>query len=191
MNRHLRPMNGAQPVCSILFAFVLIVVLSSAITIALGQSISRATYQLESDDAFPDSTLPANVPDYFEDSNTSPLCSIRIDLNGDGRLERLVPNKFLEGTGYCPWLIFDPSCRNLIGRVDAKVIFVLDSLRRGYNVLQCYCRLGGGIGEVTTYVFNGTKYTKSKTLRLEDEQIDAFFNERSKVPHPKVLRPVK
>jgi hypothetical protein len=181
--------DRAQPRLSVLLIFVLVFDSLIGITVASGQSTDKYSFQIESEDAFPDSTLPQRLRSYFDDDNDSPLECASIDLNGDGKNEKFIPNKLLQGTGLCPWLIFDSKLKQLLGRIDAKIIFILKSKRRGYADLECYCRVGGGLGAVTLYAFNGREYKEISSLELKDEQIDTYFGQRRNVPHPKWLRP--
>ena len=184
-----RTRDGAQLELSALLIFVLVANCSIGVSIAIAQSTDRYSFQIESDDAFPDSTLPQRLRSLLDDDNDSALECASIDLNGDGKKEKFVPNKFLEGTGLCPWLIFDSGLKRLIGRIDAKIIYVLKSKHHGYEDLECYCRQGGGLGTVTLYAFNGRDYEQTSSLELRDEQIDTYFERRRNVPHPKWLRP--
>ena len=181
--------NGAQLDWIALLIFLLLANSSLHINIAIAQSSDKYSSQIESDDAFPDSTLPDRLRKLREDDDGSPLERVSIDLNSDGKMEKFIPEKFLEGTGGCPWLVFDSGLKHLIGRIGAKVIFVLKKKQRGYANLECYWKMWGGLGTVTTYTFNGREYKKTSTSELRDEQIDKYFEERKNVPHPKLLRP--
>jgi hypothetical protein len=182
---HRRTRNGAQPGLFALLIFGLVANSSLGVRIATAQSSDKYLFQIESDDAFPDSTLPDRLREFFDDDDGSPLERVPIDLNSDGKTEKFIPEKYLEGTGLCPWLVFDSGFKHLIGRFDAKVIFVLKAKQRGYANLECYCRLGGGLGSVTIYTFNGREYKRISTSELRDKQIDIYFEQRKNVPHPK------
>jgi hypothetical protein len=155
------------------------------ISVAIAQSTDKYAFQIESLDAFPDSTLPDRLRQFFDDGNDSPLECASIDLNSDGKVEKFIPQKLLEGTGLCPWLVFDSGLKHVIGRFDAKVIIVCKTKQRGYAILECYCKEGGGLGSVTSYAFNGHEYKKTSFTRLQNEQIYNYFEQRKNVPHPR------
>lgn len=183
-------LNGAPPRSLVFLMTALLTsgfLLSTNVTSA--QTSDRFSFGLESDDAFPDSTLPDKIFSYFDDTDESPLECASIDLNGDGKKEKFVPNKYLEGTGLCPWLVFDSKAQQLIGRIDAKIIYVRKNTKRGFAVLEGYQKQGVSRGSVTYYEFDGREYKDFKTVELIDEQIDAYFEERKNLPHPGWLRP--
>lgn len=184
-----RPRDIAQLRLSVLLILVLASNTSLGIAVAFAQSADKYLFQIESHDALSDSTLPARLQSFLDDTDGSPLACASVDLNGDGKKEKFIPNKFLEGTGLCPWLVFDSGLKQLIGRINAKMIFVQKSKHRGYAVLECYCRLGGGLGSVTLYAFDGHEYKATSATELRDEQIDTYFDQHRNLPHPKWLHP--
>jgi hypothetical protein len=186
-------MNGAQPRKIIIFALLLMAWSFLVNNNASAQDKSKYAFYIDSDDAFPDSTLPTRVRDFFDDTDGSPLQCIAVDLNDDGHEEIFVPNKFLEGSGVCPWLVFDSRKSDPIASFDAKVIFVTKARVRQHAILECYSRDGGGLGSVRFYEFNGQEYQEVRCIRLEGNAINEYFEQRMDVPHPrpKLLRPVK
>lgn len=175
-------MSGAQPTHR---AITLVCLLALGISLGAAQSTSKYLFQLESHDAFPDSTLPETVYSFFDDTDESPLESASIDLNGDGKKEKFVPNKFLEGTGLCPWIVLDPNGGRLLARIDAKVIFVLKAKKAGYALIEAYQRHGGDRGYVSYFEFNGHEYIKKDGQELKGEEINKYFEQRMKIPHPR------
>lgn len=107
-----------------------------------------------------DTALTDDIRDAFQDDDGRPLKSIAVDLDGDGKPEKLIPNEFLGGSGGCPWLIFDPRTRRVLGEIDAKEFYVLTQKNNGYHSLECSWSLGSDRMTMTRYDFDGRKYVK-------------------------------
>jgi hypothetical protein len=143
----------------------------------LSQELAQPySYEFELQDAQIDSSLTNEIRDSFEDDDSSlPLKSISVDLNGDGILEKIIPNEYLCGTGLCPWLIYSPKTKTIIGEIDGKVLFINSKRKNGFNVIETYCRNGGGEGTVCFYEYLQSKYMLRKKIDLHGEQIEEYF----------------
>ena len=130
---------------------------STAIISAQLKDSVLCTYTLEN--ATIDTSLGDELRNAFEDDDGRPMKSISIDLNGDGKYEKFIPNEFLCGNGGCPWIIFDPQSKHIIGEIGANEIIVLKRKINGYNVLQCSWS-GAGEYKLTNYIFKGSKYVE-------------------------------
>jgi hypothetical protein len=106
------------------------------------------------------------------------LKSISVDLNGDGILEKIIPNEYLCGTGLCPWLICSSKTKTFIGEVEGKVLFINTKRINGYTVIETYCRVGGGEGIVYFYEYSHSKYELRKKIDLHGEQIHEYFKKK-------------
>ena len=126
----------------------------------------------------PDSTIPDSIRGYFEDDDGMQLKSFSYDLNGDGIKEKFIPNEFLCGTGLCPWIILDTRSNKVIGEIDAKVIFITDSVQHGYPVLEAYIRCGGGCGSFSTYEYISNAYQSVRDVSLKDDEIELYFKSK-------------
>ena len=120
--------------------------------------INRPPFTLQQ--AIFDTTLTDDVREAFADDDGRPLKSIAVDLNGDGKHEKLIPNEFLCGSGGCPWVIFEPGSRRILGEINAKEIEVLSQKVNGYFSLKCSWSLGADRLTFTHYAFDGRKYAE-------------------------------
>ncbi len=127
--------------------------------ITFAQAPDTILCKYELDNALEDNSLGDEVRDAFEDDDGRALKSIAIDLNGDSKPEKLVPNEFLCGNGGCPWIVYSPTVKRVIGKLFANRILVLTTVTHGYNVLKCSWS-GSGQTKTAIYVFNGKRYTK-------------------------------
>ncbi len=129
----------------------------SRITFAQASDTILCKYEL--DNALEDNSLGDEVRDAFEDDDGRALKSIAIDLNGDDKPEKLVPNEFLCGNGGCPWVVYSPTLKRVIGKLFANRILVLATTIHGYHVLKCSWS-GSGQTNTAFFVFNRNRYTK-------------------------------
>ncbi len=124
-----------------------------------------------------DSSLEENIRNYFADDDSSyALKSIEIDLNNDGNSEKFIPNEFLCGSGGCPWLIYNPKSRKVIGEIFGKVLFINNVKVNDYYTIEVYSRNGGGKGKVNFYEYSDGNYKIVNTFELNGEEINKYFS---------------
>lgn len=130
-------------------------------------------------DAESDSLLSGDVRAKFDDDDGRPLKSVSLDLNGDGMQEKFVPNEFLCGNGGCPWIIYDPHMRRVLGRVDGKFIIVDVKKDSGYSQIETFMGLGGGEGDVLTYAFSKGQYKRIGKVSLKGSEVSEYFKKHA------------
>lgn len=125
-----------------------------------------------------DSSLSDDIREKLSDDDGRPLKSVFVDLNEDGFDEKFVPNELLCGNGGCPWLIYDPRTKKVLGSVDGAVLYVGTKKDRGYFPIEAYWKLSAAQATVTTYSFSKGAYRKVKTLNLSGSQINDYFEKK-------------
>jgi len=135
---------------------ILLFVLSSC-RIMSAQSADSVQCKLELRNAVEDASLGEEVRSKFADDDGRVMKSVDFDLNGDGKPEQFIPNEFLCGNGGCPWLVYSPQMRCVIGKIMANEILIMQTRVNGYNVLKCSWSTAGQT-EFTYFVFNGQMY---------------------------------
>jgi len=136
----------------------------------------RATVDLTTADTFKQSGDSAGVEADSNADNTIQVCSC--DLDGDGSPEHFTTQESLCGAHDCQWLITETKTNRELGEIDASVIFVTDSTRNKFSVLEAFSKCGGGCGSVGTYEFVDGSYQLIKTVSLVDEAIDKYFGSK-------------
>lgn len=130
--------------------------------------------------AQPDSTIPDVLREQFEKDDGSPLRSVSIDLNADGRDEKLVLCGVPSAVGGYQWLVFDPFTGVGRGVVIGTLFFVGREADSGYARLETYWRQGGKMSIVSLYTFARGRYVRSETRALSLWEASEYF--RSKGP---------
>ncbi|MCK7479422.1 MAG: hypothetical protein M0C28_20290 [Candidatus Moduliflexus flocculans] len=80
--------------------------------------------------ARPDATIPAILREQFEKDDGSPLKSVPVDLDGDGKDEKFVLCGVPTAAGAYQWLVYDPVRDVGQGVVVGAIIFVGREIRR-------------------------------------------------------------
>lgn len=119
------------------------------------QSFSRMS-------AIVDMSIPESVRAAFDDDDGRPMRSVSVDLNNDKNPEKLIPNEFLCGNGGCPWLVYSPSLKRVIGRVFGRTITVLETASEGFKSIQITGSLGANKRTSTLYEFRDGGYRKKR-----------------------------
>jgi hypothetical protein len=130
--------------------------------------------------ARPDATVPAVFREQFEKDDGSPLRSVPIDLDGDGREERFVLCGVPSASGGYQWLVYDPARAVGRGIVIGAIIFVSRESDGGYPRLETYWKQGGDMSIVFRYTYARGKYGRSGTRALTLWETSEYF--RSKPP---------
>ncbi|HOW84980.1 MAG TPA: hypothetical protein P5119_06450 [Candidatus Aminicenantes bacterium] len=125
--------------------------------------------------AEPDASIPDAVREQFEKDDGSPLRSVVIDLNGDGRPEKVVLCGVPAQSGGYQWLVFDPAGGEGLGLVVGAIIFVGRETDGGYARLETYWRQGGDMSIVSRYAFSKGRYGRTGTRALSLWEASEYF----------------
>ena len=134
----------------------LIAILFSSLSLAANKN-NNSTFSLQS--ATPDKTIPAFVRKSFEDDNGKPIKSISVHLSTKKIPEKLIPNEFLCGSGGCPWVIYSPTLKKVIGHIDGRNIIILPDSKEGFKSIKGEWRLGEQT-DTLLYMFHNGTYEK-------------------------------
>jgi hypothetical protein len=140
---------------SILVVGLLLLALVSSNALSDTQTFSGASAVL-------DTNIPESVREAFDDDDGRPMKSISVDLNNDKLPEKLILNEFLCGTGGCPWLVYSPKLKKVIGRLFGNAIAILDKSTEGYKGIQTSWSLGVEISGTAEYNFQNGAYEQQK-----------------------------
>jgi len=130
--------------------------------------------------ARPDDTLPPELRKEFEKDDGSPLRSVAIDLDEDGREEKFVLCGVLSGTGGYQWLVYDPYRNASRGVVVGTIVFVGRESDNGYPRLETYWKQGGDMSIVFGYQYARGRYGRVGTRALTLWETSEYF--RAKPP---------
>lgn len=130
--------------------------------------------------ARPDGNIPAVLREQFEKDDGSPLRSVVIDLDGDGRTEKLVLCGVPSAAGGYQWLVFDPASGVGRGVITGTLIFVGRETDGGYPRLETYWRQGGNMSIVSRYAYAKGRYGRTGTRALTLWEASEYF--RAKGP---------
>ena len=109
-----------------------------------------------------DKEIPPNIRKAFnDDDGKKPIRSISVDLNNDSIPEKLIPNDFLCGNGNCPWIIYSPKHKKVIGKLFGYSVIIQDTLVKGYKVIKTEAKLGSNKVEMYIYKFQEGLYKKA------------------------------
>jgi len=130
--------------------------------------------------ARPDATIPAILREQFEKDNGSPLKSVPVDLDGDGKDEKFVLCGVPTPAGAYQWLVFDPVRGVGKGVVAGAILFIGRESDGGYPRLETYWKQGGDMSVVYRYTYAKGRYARSGTRALSLWETSEFF--RAKPP---------
>ncbi len=130
--------------------------------------------------AVTDNTIPAVVREQFEKDDGSPLRSVAIDLDGDGKDEKFVLCGVPSAAGGYQWLVYDPARGTGRGIVIGTIFFVGRETDGGYPRLETYWKQGGDMSVVSRYAFANGRYVRSEARALSLWEASEFF--RAKGP---------
>lgn len=130
--------------------------------------------------AQPDDTIPEILREQFEKDDGSPLRSVAVDLDGDGREEKFVLCGVPRASGGYQWLVYDVARGVGRGVVVGAIIFIGQEKDGGYPRLESYWKQGGEMSVVFRYTFDKSRYGRSGTWALTPWETSEFF--RAKPP---------
>ena len=130
--------------------------------------------------ARPDDTVPDVWREQFEKDDGSPLRSVPVDLDGDGKDEKFVLCGVPAASGAYQWLVYDPARDVARGIVAGAVIFVGRETDGGLPRLETYWKQGGDMSIVYRYAYAKGRYARTGTRALTLWEASEYF--RAKPP---------
>jgi hypothetical protein len=121
----------------------------------------------------PDDSLPPEFRKEFEKDEGGPLKSVTVDLNGDGREEKVFLCAVPAGTGGRQWLVYDPFRNAARGVIVGTIVFIGRDLENGFPRLETYWKQGGDR-------FGRERYARVGTRALTLWETSEYF--RAKPP---------
>jgi len=125
--------------------------------------------------ARPDNSIPEAFREQFEKDDGSPLRSVSIDLDGDGKAEKFVLCGVPSPAGGYQWLVYDQSRGVGRGIVIGTIVFVGRQTDSGYPRLETYWKQGGNMSVVSRYGFSGGRYVRSGSRALSLWESSEYF----------------
>jgi hypothetical protein len=130
--------------------------------------------------AQPDDTLPPEIRKEFEKDDESPLRSVTIDLDGNGKEEKFVLCGVPSTAGGPQWLVYDPATGAARGIVVGTIVFISRESDDGYPKLETYWRQGGAMSVVFRYKYARGRYGRVGTQAMTLWETSEYF--RAKPP---------
>lgn len=130
--------------------------------------------------ARPDDTVPDVWREQFEKDDGSPLRSVAVDLDGDGKDEKFVLCGVQTESGAYQWLVYDPARDAARGVVAGAIVFVGRETDGGLPRLETYWKQGGDMSIVYRYAFSKGRYVRTGTRALTLWEASEYF--RAKPP---------
>jgi hypothetical protein len=127
-----------------------------------------------------DDTIPDILREQFEKDEGGPLRSVSIDLDGDGRAEKIILSSAPTSGGGYQWLVYDPFRGVGRGVVVGAIIFVGRETDSAYPRLETYWKQGGDMSVVFRYAYAKGRYGRTGTRALTLWETSEFF--RAKPP---------
>ena len=125
--------------------------------------------------ARPDDTLPPEIRKEFEKDDGSPLRSVAVDLDGNGKEEKFVLCGVPSAAGGPQWLIYDPATGSARGIVVGTIVFIGRESNDGYPKLETYWKQGGAMSVVFRYQFARGRYGRVGTQAMTLWETSEYF----------------
>ena len=125
-----------------------------------------------------DNSISDGIREDFEVDDGSPLKSVAIDLNRDGRLEKFVLSGVLSDSGGSQWLVFDPFRGITRGFIVGSIIFVLGRNDEGYPRLETYWKQSVRMAVVFEYRYSRGRYVRTRSRSLTVPEIAEYFRQK-------------
>ncbi len=138
-----------------------------------------------------DNTVPAVLREQFEKDDGSPLRSVAIDLNGDGKDEKFILCGVPSAAGGTQWLVYDQAQGTGRGIVIGAIIFVGRETDGGYPRLETYWKQGGDMSVVSRYAFVNGRYVRSDSRALSLWEASEFFLAKGPLDPERELAEIK
>jgi hypothetical protein len=141
--------------------------------------------------AVTDNSVPATLREQFEKDDGSPLRSVAIDLNGDGKDEKFVLCGVPSAAGGYQWLVYDQAQGTGRGIVIGAIIFVGRETGDGYPRLETYWKQGGDMSVVSRYALVNGRYVRSDSRALSLWEASEFFRAKGPLDLERELAEIK
>jgi hypothetical protein len=141
--------------------------------------------------AQPDDTLPPEIRTEFEKDDGSPLRSVAVDLNGDGKEEKFVLCGVPSAAGGLQWLVYDPATGAARGIVIGTIVFFGRESDDGYPKLETYWRQGGAMSVVFRYKYARGRYGRVGTQAMTLWETSEYFRAKPPLDLDKELVEIK
>ncbi len=127
-----------------------------------------------------DETIDESVRKSFEVDDGGPLKSVSVDLNADGRDEKIILNSLSAMSGGSQWLVYDQTHGISRGLIIGAIIFILRENDESYPRIESYWKQGGEMAIVFEYRYSRGRYVRIRSRSLNVPEIDEYF--RAKPP---------
>ena len=141
--------------------------------------------------AQPDDTLPPEIREEFEKDDGSPLRSVAVDLDGDGKEEKFVLCGVPSATGGLQWLVYDPATGASRGIVVGTILFIGRESDDGFPRLETYWKQGGAMSVVFRYKYARGRYGRAGTQALTLWETSEYFRAKPLLDLDKELVEIK
>jgi hypothetical protein len=141
--------------------------------------------------AQPDETLPPEVRKEFEKDDGSPLKSVAVDLDGNGKEEKFVLCGVLSAAGGPQWLIYDPATGASRGVIVGTIVFIGQESDDGNPKLETYWRQGGAMSVVFRYKYARGRYGRVGTRAMTLWETSEYFRAKPPLDLDKELVEIK
>lgn len=141
--------------------------------------------------AQPDDTLPPEIRKEFKEDDGSPLRSVAIDLDGDGKEEKFVLCGVPSAAGGHQWLVYDPARGAARGVVVGTIVFIGRESDDGYPKLETYWKQGGDMSVVFRYKYARGRYGRVDTRAMTLWETSEYFRAKPPLDLDKELVEIK
>jgi len=141
--------------------------------------------------AQPDDTLPPEIRKEFKEDDGSPLRSVAVDLDGDGKEEKFVLCGVPSAAGGHQWLVYDPARGAARGVVVGTIVFIGRESDDGYPKLETYWKQGGDMSIVFRYNYARGRYGRVDTRAMTLWETSEYFRAKPPLDLDKELVEIK
>lgn len=138
-----------------------------------------------------DDTLPPEIRKEFEKDDGSPLRSVALDLDGDGKEEKFVLCGVPSAAGGHQWLVYDPARGAARGVVVGTIVFIGRESDDGYPKLETYWKQGGAMSVVFRYKYARGRYGRVGARAMTLWETSEYFRAKPPLDLDKELVEIK
>ncbi len=141
--------------------------------------------------ARPDDKLPPEIRKEFENDDGSPLRSVAVDLDGNGKEEKFVLCGVPSAAGGPQWLVYDPATGAARGIVVGTIVFIGLESDDAYPKLETYWKQGGAMSVVFRYKYARGRYGRVGTRAMTLWETSEYFRAKPPLDLDKELVEIK
>lgn len=138
-----------------------------------------------------DKTLPPEIRKEFDKDDGSPLRSVAVDLDGNGKEEKFVLCGVPSAAGGHQWLVYDPATGAARGVVVGTIVFIGREFDDGYPKLETYWKQGGDMSVVFRYKYARGRYGRADTQAMTLWETSEYFRAKPPLDLDKELVEIK